>query len=730
MSEEAYASGGRGLVGRVIEGRYRIVRKIADGGMATVFEAVDERLSRHVALKLMHMQLVQGSYREQFIERFHREARSAASIASPHIVQVYDTGTYEGMSFLVMEYVHGVNLRHEMNQQGNFSVRETLRILSQTLDGLSSAHQAQVIHRDVKPENILINDRGHVQLTDFGLARVASQATLSTTGMLLGTAAYLAPEMIESNSATKQGDVYASGIIAYEMLTGSVPFIADNPVTVIFKHVHSDIPSLTSVCPGIDPSVAAFIARLTSRHVEDRPADAQQAFEELENLSKHLTLEAKQFRMPPDAAHRHTTTAHPLSASAELLDPPVPQSQATSRLPLNPNPQIDTRMDTQLDAHTNRMPISPSTSDESQPHDADQSSQSSAQSVSMMGLANSNADLSTSNAQTTALQTQHPRRVPVMIAIGLLLVIAASAGSAWWYFLGPGSYQTLPQPSDISCESDSACSVNGASWAAYSEMLSKAGIQHSQTEAYSDSVPQGSIISAHPSDVGSHISKRGGTASFIISKGVKQATIPEDILDATSAHGKKPLAALKSAGFTNIKHDETSDEYSSTVPENSLISINPEPGTTLNHNASIQITLSKGPKPVSMPNIVGIAKKSAQEQLDEAQLHVNFKEDWSDTVQQGSVISSDQPAGAQLHWGDSVSVVISKGPQMVTLPDVRGKNEDEARKILKALGLDVKISAPLGDITQTVRLQSPDPGSSIRLRDTSGKATVITLTVV
>ena len=260
--------------GLVIEGRYRIVRRIAEGGMATVYQATDERLDRTVAIKIMHTQLAQGPHREQFVERFRREAKSAAAIANPHIVQVYDTGEYNGLDYLVMEYVHGVNLRHEMNTQRTFTVRETLRILSETLDGLSAAHRIGVVHRDIKPENILLNDRGRVQITDFGLAKAASQATLSTTNMLLGTAAYLAPEMIEHNQATPQGDLYSVGITAWEMLAGFVPFQSDNPVTLVFKHVHEDVPSVAEPCPGIDPSIAAFIAHLTARAVDARPADA------------------------------------------------------------------------------------------------------------------------------------------------------------------------------------------------------------------------------------------------------------------------------------------------------------------------------------------------------------------------------------------------------------------------------------------------------------------------
>ena len=312
--------------GQVIEGRYRVVSRIADGGMATVYQAVDERLGRTVAIKIMHTQLAQGPHRDQFVERFHREARSAAAIANPHIVQVYDTGEFDGLDYLVMEYVHGVNLRYEMNQQGTFSVRETLRIIGETLDGLASAHRAGVVHRDIKPENILLNDRGHVQITDFGLAKTVSQATLSSTGVLLGTAAYLAPEMIEENQATPQGDLYSVGIMAWEMLAGKVPFTSDNPVTLVFKHVHEDVPSIVTVCEGINANVAAFIAHLTARAVEARPADASAALAELQQLQSMLAVSDWQYQLPAANVNISPNTTQAEDVAVPIIRPhPLPR---------------------------------------------------------------------------------------------------------------------------------------------------------------------------------------------------------------------------------------------------------------------------------------------------------------------------------------------------------------------------------------------------------------------
>mgnify|MGYP002248316771 CR=1 FL=1 len=282
-----------------------------------------------------HTQLAQGPHRDQFVERFRREANSAAAIANPHIVQVYDTGEFNGLDFLVMEYVHGVNLRHEMNVQGTFSVRETLRVIAETLDGLASAHRAGVVHRDIKPENILINDRGHVQITDFGLAKAASQATLSSTGMLLGTAAYLAPEMIENNQPPHKATCIPWHH-AWEMLAGKVPFDSDNPVTLVFKHVHEDVPSIATVCPCIDPSVASFIVHLTARQVEARPANGSEAAQELRQLAAKLPMEAWQYRLHVESADAARTMLPHRLWLAGLVSPETAPRQSSDTPPEPP----------------------------------------------------------------------------------------------------------------------------------------------------------------------------------------------------------------------------------------------------------------------------------------------------------------------------------------------------------------------------------------------------------
>ncbi|NEG70135.1 Stk1 family PASTA domain-containing Ser/Thr kinase [Bifidobacterium choloepi] len=753
MNDDAHLS-----VGAVIDGRYRIVRKIADGGMATVYQATDGRLGRDVAIKVMHVQLAQGPHRAQFVERFRREAKSAAAIANPHIVQVYDSGETHNLDYLVMEYVEGQNLRQEMTAHTTFTVRETLRVIGETLDGLAAAHRAGVVHRDIKPENILLNKRGRVQITDFGLAKAVSQATLSTTGMLLGTAAYLAPEMIERNLATPQGDCYSVGIMAWEMLAGAVPFQSDNPVTLVFKHVNENVPSIATVCRGIDPKVADFVSYLTAREVGRRPADAGEALARLQALIPQLSQKALDYRYDPAAPQLDTL----LDVGASGLSAKFATSDATSaevnemwhdstaaKAATAPDPDA---------AAADGSSGAPATADDGDAVDGAPTEILRDDDGTLALERHGDDDVPKTTAMPVADDRKHRRRhhhggkqlpgthvgagnetkakkshrgLVIALVVVLVLALAGGGGFAAWYYIGPGSYWTLPGSDALKCSGESNCKVTGISWDDYEKTLKVADIPYTVTEEYSDTVPAGDIVSTDPSSVGAKISKRlGESLEVVVSKGVKQATIPSDIMDSSTADGKDPIKALQNAGFTNIVHDTGDDEYSTTVPEGALLSITPDPGTTMDYNAAVTVTLSKGPMPVSMPDVAGKTKDDAAQLFSAAKLNVTYTEEYSDTVAAGTIISTSVAAGTTLHWGDSVSAVVSLGPQMVTLPNVVGMSTDEATSTLEALGLQVKTTAPLGDLTHTVRLMSPSAGESVRVRDADGNPTVVTLTIV
>ena len=758
-------------LGMCIENRYRIVKKIAEGGMATVYKAQDERLNRPVALKIMHTQLAQGLHREQFIARFRREATSAASIANPHIVQVYDTGEFEGLDYLVMEYVHGVNLRYEMNKYGTFSVKDTLRVLAQTLDGLASAHLAGVVHRDIKPENILINDRGNVQITDFGLARAISQATLSSTGLLLGTAAYLAPEMIEKNLATPQGDLYSAGMMAWEMLAGRVPFNADNSVTLVFKHVHEDTPSIKTVCKDINSSVADFLSSITAREMEKRPSDASKALNILRRVCSGLSEEEWQYKFEVDLDAENQSFEGSIIAN-KLEDK---NSNLKSQIPLPPSINSNTfnsntlgNSDSSNDTISNTKELN-KTVDMDKTTDIDKTADIDA----TQALSTKNSDFNEDSSNYSSSTSSNPledfndnnmltvtMRAPQFISERLkakrnksnnsdvngkktrknIIIISASCAAiaaaavafgAYWYYLGPGSYWSLPKPNTQECASQSACKITNVPWADYERTLKISNIPYSVSKDFSDNIPEGNIIFTNPDFSGSKISKRNnGRVKIVVSKGVRKSTIPEDIIDPTSNAGKDPIKALKKAGFTSITHKSSEDIYSLEIPKGCVVEISPTPGMQMNHNKNITVILSKGPMPVSMPDVVNLTKEEADKAFNEAKLVPNYSEEFNDKVGKGKIISASVQKGTQMHWGDKLDVVVSKGPKTITMPDVRNKNANEARRILESLGLKVNISAPLGDLMHTVRFQSAAPGSQVRVLDESGNPTTVTLTII
>ncbi|MFE7772332.1 Stk1 family PASTA domain-containing Ser/Thr kinase [Streptomyces sp. NPDC057445] len=258
------------LVGQLLDGRYRVDARVAVGGMATVYRAVDIRLDRVLALKVMHPALATDA---SFVERFIREAKSVARLSHPNVVGVYDQGAQDAYVYLAMEYVAGCTLRDVLRERGALQPRAALDILEPVLAALGAAHRAGFVHRDMKPENVLIGDDGRVKVADFGLVRAVGTVT-NTTGSLLGTVSYLAPEQIESGSADTRADVYACGVVLYEMLTGAKPHSGDTPAQVLYQHLNEDVPAPSAAVPGLAPELDELVAGATARAPELRPHDA------------------------------------------------------------------------------------------------------------------------------------------------------------------------------------------------------------------------------------------------------------------------------------------------------------------------------------------------------------------------------------------------------------------------------------------------------------------------
>lgn len=289
-SENQSAPDNDQMLKRLIDGRYRIVKVIDTGGMASVYRAHDERLGRDVALKIMHPHLANTT---SLVDRFEAEARSAARLMHPEIVQIFDQGIWRRRPYLVMEFVNGPNLRQVLTREGTLPLGRALEITAQVLAALQAAHSMQIIHRDIKPENILLTPSGQVKVADFGLAHAVNQATGNTTGSVMGTVNYLAPELISQTSSDARCDVYSAGIMLYELISGIAPFQSDTAIRTAWRHVSEDVPPLSDLLPWIPSEVDDLIAALTARNVSERPADASLALELVQAVSSCLSLSLK-----------------------------------------------------------------------------------------------------------------------------------------------------------------------------------------------------------------------------------------------------------------------------------------------------------------------------------------------------------------------------------------------------------------------------------------------------
>lgn len=293
------------LVGALLDGRYRVEARIATGGMSTVYRGLDVRLDRPVALKVMDARYADDY---QFLTRFHREARAIASLKHPGLVAIYDQGNDSAHPFLVMELIEGGTLRELLRERGPMPPHAVVAALRPVLGGLGVAHRAGLVHRDIKPENVLISDDGEVKLVDFGLVRAIAEAGVTSTSVILGTAAYLSPEQVLGADTEPRSDVYSAGIMAFELLTGATPFNGDSAITVANQRLDQDVPPPSSMIDGVPEEFDAFIARATARNPDDRFADASEMIAELDAIAEDLAL--PQFRVPaPQNSAQHAAAA-------------------------------------------------------------------------------------------------------------------------------------------------------------------------------------------------------------------------------------------------------------------------------------------------------------------------------------------------------------------------------------------------------------------------------------
>jgi serine/threonine-protein kinase len=320
------------LEGALLDGRYRVESRIASGGTSTVYSGLDVRLDRPVAVKVMDSRYA-GDH--QFLTRFQLEARTVARLKNPGLVAVYDQGLDARHPFLVMELIEGGTLRELLAERGPMPPHAVAAVLRPVLGGLGAAHRAGLVHRDVKPENVLISDDGDVKIADFGLVRAVAAAGITSTSVILGTAAYLSPEQVRDGNAGPRSDVYSAGIVTYELLTGCTPFTGDSALSVAYRRLDADVPSPSTVIDGVPTQFDELVERATSRDPAERYADAMEMGADLEAIARELAL--PDFRVPaPNNSAQHRSAALHHSRMSQRPPAGAPVRHPTRQLTRGP----------------------------------------------------------------------------------------------------------------------------------------------------------------------------------------------------------------------------------------------------------------------------------------------------------------------------------------------------------------------------------------------------------
>ena len=623
------------VLGRLLDGRYEIQSRIARGGMATVYRAMDTRLDRTVAVKIMHPHLAEDS---DFAARFVREARAAARLNHGGVVGVFDQGADDGLVYLAMEYVPGRTLRDVVSDEAPLPPLRAVQLMERVLDALAAAHTAKIVHRDVKPENVLITPGGGVKVADFGLARAISSdnTTTATGGLLIGTVSYLAPELVLGASADARSDVYAAGVVLYELLTGCKPHQGETPIQVAYRHVNNDVPAPSDQA-GLDwpipDFVDALVARATTRDPDLRPTDAGVLLRQLRRVRSALE----------QGVHD----------DPELADDLRPQ----------PGRVEDEREDTVPDPLLEPAPVgapAPAPNPDDREH------------TLVVGVVPLDTAPAAPPPPPTPAATQRGAPAPAprrrrrgMWWLILVLVLAILAGfGGWWY--GVGRFTETPRLLQMT-EAEAREEAADAGL----------GLEVAET-AFSERVPAGSVVATDPAP-GERILD-DGTIDVTLSRGKERYPVPD-------LAGMTVDEAAESLADDGLVLGDQAQRWSGRFDEGVVIETALPVGKMLRPEASVDVVVSKGPRPIDIEDFTGQPAADARAALEDAGFRVEVTgREFSDTVPQGAVIAQDPSAGTGVR-GDRIGLVVSKGPELVAVPDLFRVSLDDAVAQLEAVGL-------------------------------------------
>ncbi|HEY3375495.1 MAG TPA: Stk1 family PASTA domain-containing Ser/Thr kinase [Candidatus Aquicultor sp.] len=595
--------------------RYKVIAKIGAGGMAEVYKAIDTVLDRPVAIKVLHRHFAED---EDFVSRFRREAQAAAGLNHPNIVSIYDWGSQNGTYFIVMELLEGESLKHYINSKGTLEPSEAMEIAKKVLSALNFAHKHDIIHRDIKPHNIILTSEGEVKVTDFGIAR-AGASTMTQTGTILGTAHYLSPEQARGQDVGITSDIYSAGVVLYEMVTGKVPFDGENPVAIALKHVHEMPVRPRELNPHLPESLQTIIAKAMAKNPDSRYQNAAEMRSDIMRLMEGMPIVA----LAPD--EQETMIMAPPSKTGRIERPAY------------------------------REPV----------------------------------------------RRRRRGAAPLLVVLILLIMSAGAAGG--WFALKSGFLNMKPvivMPELRNKTVDEA-----------QRMLRERKLRPKVSEAYSNTLGAGLVINQNP-DVGEKVSE-GDTVDLTVSKGQETKSVPDVSGDTSAAAATTLVKAGLDVGDSNY-------EYSDEVGEGTVIRTEPAAGDNVPVATKVNLIISKGQAAVQVPDVYGKPSADAETTLKEAGFQVTLSEEYSDDATKGMVTRTSPASGNEAKKGSNITVYVSKGPQMLTVPDVRGKYEDEAKNALQNAGFTVKVEVIENvspDNDSKVISQEPSSGEQMKKRD-------------
>jgi eukaryotic-like serine/threonine-protein kinase len=589
----------------VVDGRYRVLHRVGSGGMAEVYCAQDLQLGRKVALKVLYRRFAED---REFVERFRREASSAAGLQHQHVVSVYDRGEYDGTYYIAMEYLDGRSLKSIIREEAPLDPDRAIDLTIQVLRAARFAHRRGIIHRDFKPQNVIVDADGRAKVTDFGIAR-AGASDMTQTGSIMGTAQYLSPEQAQGLAVSAASDLYSIGIILYEMLTGRVPFEGESAVTIALKQVNEPPVPPSAYNPAVGPALEAVVLRSLEKHAALRFQDADEFIAALEDARGAATTSEL------------TTPAYVAPAGPPtMIEPPsnpvgAAEAYAYPAEPLPPREQPGWR---------------------------------------------------------------GPRDRGRWWWWVLALLLVAGAVVAGALLLTGGQKVTVP-------------TVVGADQANAEAKLRQDGFKTDATMKTSER-PKGEVIGQDPA--GGERAEKGSTVDLTVSAGPAQVRVPQVVgLTLKSAQGRLDRADLKSS---------VREESSDTVPKGRVISASPQEGEQVDKGSEVALVVSTGPEQLEVPDETGKSFDEAKSELEAAGFKVTRKDQETTDEDPGTVLAQAPKGGTQAAKGSAVTLTVAKEPATVAVPDVTGEDQGDAIARLSGEGFEIQrqekdVDSPEGD---------------------------------